>query len=128
MAEIADLISTIRNENIKIDIDGNEKDLILGAEKTFESSSLKSILIELNEKDENFSFIVDHIKNKKFKKYLEDNPAKALINISHKVDIVLVVGSSTSSNTNALVTTINNLGKDAYRIETLDDLRNLNYL
>ncbi len=54
-------------ENIKIDIDGNEKDLILGAEKTFESSSLKSILIELNEKDENFSFIVDHIKNKKFK-------------------------------------------------------------
>ena len=33
-----------------------------------------------------------------------------------------MVGSSTSSNTNALVTTINNLGKDAYRIETLDDL------
>ena len=54
-------------ENIKIDIDGNEKDLILGAEKTLESPNLKSILIELNEKDENFSSIVDHIKNKKFK-------------------------------------------------------------
>ena len=58
--------------------------------------------------------------------YATTNRQKALINISNKVDIVLVVGSSTSSNTNALVTTINNLGKDAYRIETLDDLRNLN--
>ena len=58
--------------------------------------------------------------------YATTNRQKALINISNKVDIVLVVGSSTSSNTNALVTTINNLGKDAYRIETLDDLKNLN--
>ena len=58
--------------------------------------------------------------------YATTNRQKALINISNKVDKVLVVGSSTSSNTNALVTTINNLGKDAYRIETLDDLGNLN--
>ena len=58
--------------------------------------------------------------------YATTNRQKALINISNKVDNVLVVGSSTSSNTNALVTTINNLGKDAYRIETLDDLKNLN--
>ena len=58
--------------------------------------------------------------------YATTNRQKALINISNKVDKVLVVGSSTSSNTNALVTTINNLGKDAYRIETLHDLRNLN--
>jgi 4-hydroxy-3-methylbut-2-enyl diphosphate reductase len=57
--------------------------------------------------------------------YATTNRQKALINISNKVDKVLVVGSSTSSNTNALVTTINNLGKDAYRIETLADLRNL---
>ena len=57
--------------------------------------------------------------------YATTNRQKALINISNKVDKVLVVGSSTSSNTNALVTTIKNLGKDAYRIETLDDLRNL---
>ena len=46
--------------------------------------------------------------------YATTNRQKALINISNKVDKVLVVGSSTSSNTNALVTTINNLGKDAY--------------
>ena len=58
--------------------------------------------------------------------YATTNRQKALINISDKVEKVLVVGSSTSSNTNALVTTINNLGKDAYRIETLDDLKNLN--
>ena len=38
----------------------------------------------------------------------------------------MVVGSSTSSNTNALVTTINNLGKEAHRIETLEDLNNIN--
>ena len=57
--------------------------------------------------------------------YATTNRQKALINISNKVDKVLVVGSRTSSNTNALVTTINNLGKDAYRIETLADLRNL---
>jgi len=57
--------------------------------------------------------------------YATTNRQKALINISNKVDKVLVVGSSTSSNTNALVTTIKNLGKDAYRIETLDDLRKL---
>ncbi len=57
--------------------------------------------------------------------YATTNRQKALINISNKVDKVLVVGSSTSSNTNALVTTINNLGKEAYRIETLADLRNL---
>ena len=41
--------------------------------------------------------------------YATTNRQKALINISNKVDKVLVVGSSTSSNTNALVTTINNL-------------------
>ncbi len=57
--------------------------------------------------------------------YATTNRQKALINISNKVDKVLVVGSSTSSNTNALVTTIKNLGKEAHRIETLDDLNNL---
>jgi len=57
--------------------------------------------------------------------YATTNRQKALINISNKVDKVLVVGSSTSSNTNALVTTIKNLGKEAHRIETLDDLNNI---
>ena len=58
--------------------------------------------------------------------YATTNRQKALINISDKVDIVFVVGSSTSSNTNALVTTISNLGKEAHRIETLEDLKELN--
>ena len=58
--------------------------------------------------------------------YATTNRQKALINISDKVDIVFVVGSSTSSNTNALVTTISNLGKQAHRIETLEDLQELN--
>lgn len=53
-------------ENIKIDIDGNEKDLILGANNTFKSQNLKSVLIELNEKDKNFSSIIEYFKNNKF--------------------------------------------------------------
>ncbi len=57
--------------------------------------------------------------------YATTNRQKALINISNKVDKVLVVGSSTSSNTNALVTTIKNLGKEAHRIETLEDLKKI---
>ena len=58
--------------------------------------------------------------------YATTNRQQALINIANKVDLVFVVGSSTSSNTNALVTTIRNLGKEAYRIETLEDIKELN--
>ncbi len=58
--------------------------------------------------------------------YATTNRQEAIINIAGEVDLVIVVGSSTSSNTNALVTSINNIGKEAYRIETTDDLKNIN--
>ena len=41
------------------------------------------------------------------------------------VDIVLVVGSDTSSNTKALVSTIKNLGKESYRVNTTEEIDNL---
>ena len=58
--------------------------------------------------------------------YATTNRQEAIINIAGEVDLVIVVGSSTSSNTNALVTSINNIGKEAYRVETTSDLKNIN--
>ena len=102
--------NSLRNENVA-----------LLAQTTLAMSEWEPILNKAKKEFENIE-----LPRKSDLCYATTNRQKALINISHKVDIVLVVGSSTSSNTNALVTTINNLGKDAYRIETLDDLRNLN--
>jgi len=53
--------------NIKIDIDGNELDLVNGAKKTLSNLELKSILIELNEKDESFEKIIQIVKSNSFK-------------------------------------------------------------
>jgi len=102
--------NSLRNENVA-----------LLAQTTLAMSEWEPILDKAKKEFENIE-----LPRKSDLCYATTNRQKALINISNKVDIVLVVGSSTSSNTNALVTTINNLGKDAYRIETLDDLRNLN--
>ena len=57
--------------------------------------------------------------------YATTNRQKAIINISNKVDLVIVVGSSTSSNTNALVRSLSNIGKEAYRIESIIDLKTI---
>ena len=48
-------------------------------------------------------------------------------NISKKVDCVLVVGSESSSNTNALVESIRNINKKAYRVEKSNDLIKILY-
>ena len=106
------------------DLDNNSlrnKNVALLAQTTLAMSEWEPILDKAKNEFENIE-----LPRKSDLCYATTNRQKALINISNKVDKVLVVGSSTSSNTNALVTTINNLGKDAYRIETLDDLRNLN--
>ena len=59
--------------------------------------------------------------------YATTNRQEAIINIADKVDTVIVIGSSTSSNTNALVTSLKNIGKEAYRIETTDDIENIDF-
>ena len=105
------------------DLDNNSlqnENVALLAQTTLDMSEWEPILNKARSEYENIE-----LPRKSDLCYATTNRQKALINISNKVDKVLVVGSSTSSNTNALVTTINNLGKDAYRIETLADLRNL---
>jgi len=57
--------------------------------------------------------------------YATTNRQEAVINVSSLVDVVIVVGSDTSSNTKALVSTIKNLGKESYRINTIDEIDNL---
>ena len=57
--------------------------------------------------------------------YATTNRQEAVINVSSKVDVVLVVGSDTSSNTKALVSTIKNLGKKSFRVNTTEEIENL---
>ena len=57
--------------------------------------------------------------------YATTNRQEAVINVSSLVDVVLVVGSDTSSNTKALVSTIKNLGKESYRVNTINEVDDL---
>tara|TARA_Y100000816_G_C26076520_1_gene566746 strand:+ start:326 stop:1186 length:861 start_codon:yes stop_codon:yes gene_type:complete len=59
---------------IKIDIDGNEKFILDGAKKIFNNSNLKSVLIELDEKNKNFKYIENFFKKNKFKLISKNNP------------------------------------------------------
>ncbi len=59
---------------IKIDVDGNEKSILEGAKKIFNNSSLKSILIELDENDKDFSKIKSFFKKYKFKMVSSHSP------------------------------------------------------
>ncbi len=59
---------------IKIDIDGNEKFLLDGAKKIFNNSKLKSVLIELDERNKNFKYIKNFFKKNKFKLISKNKP------------------------------------------------------
>tara|TARA_E500000331_G_scaffold60198_1_gene54659 strand:- start:625 stop:1656 length:1032 start_codon:yes stop_codon:yes gene_type:complete len=91
------------------------------AQTTLSMSDWKPIMLKAKEKYPNLK-----MPRKNDLCYATTNRQEAIINIAGEVDLVIVVGSSTSSNTNALVTSINNIGKEAYRIETTDDLKNIN--
>ena len=58
--------------------------------------------------------------------YATTNRQEAVINVSPLVDVVIVVGSDTSSNTKALVATVKNLGKESYRINSTEEIEALN--
>ena len=103
------------------EINFHDESVALLAQTTLAMSEWEPILDKVQKKYKNIE-----LPRKSDLCYATTNHQKALINISDKVDIVFVVGSRTSSNTNALVTTINNLGKEAHRIETLEDLKELN--
>ena len=112
LVESVDDIKSINLEN---------NDVALLAQTTLAMSEWEPILNKAKEEFNNLD-----LPRKSDLCYATTNRQKALINISKNVDVVLVVGSSTSSNTKALVTTIKNLGKEAHRIETLKDLEHLN--
>ena len=57
--------------------------------------------------------------------YATTNRQEAVINVSSLVDVVSVVGSDTSSNTKALVSTIKSLGKESYRVNTINEVDDL---
>ena len=57
--------------------------------------------------------------------YATTNRQEAVINVSPLVDVVIVVGSDTSSNTKALVATVKNLGKESYRINSTQEIEAL---
>ncbi len=112
------LIENIKDID-KISIDSDE--IALLAQTTLAISEWEPIMLKAKEKYPNLE-----LPRKNDLCYATTNRQEAIINISEKVDIVIVVGSSTSSNTNALVTSLTNIGKIAYRVETKDDIKNIN--
>ena len=111
----------IENVNEIEEMDLNSDNVALLAQTTLSMSDWEPIMLKAKEKYPNLK-----MPRKNDLCYATTNRQEAIINIAGEVDLVIVVGSSTSSNTNALVTSINNIGKEAYRIETTDDLKNIN--
>jgi len=103
------------------DVSLETKDVALLAQTTLAISEWEPIMIKAKE------MIPDlKLPRKNDLCYATTNRQEAIISISEKVDLVIVVGSSTSSNTNALVTSLKNIGKVAYRVEKTEDLNNIN--
>lgn len=53
-------------QHLKVDIDGSEKSFLLGATKTLENPQVKSLMFELNVKDDEFEWINELLLSKKF--------------------------------------------------------------
>ena len=102
------------------DVSIETKDIALLAQTTLAISEWKPIMLKAKEKFPNLK-----LPRKNDLCYATTNRQEAILNISEKVDLVIVVGSSTSSNTNALVNSLKNIGKDAYRVEKTEDLNNI---
>ena len=58
--------------------------------------------------------------------YATTNRQEAILDILPKVNTVLVVGSENSSNTKALVNMVRNKGVEAYRVDNVIDIENIN--
>ena len=58
--------------------------------------------------------------------YATTNRQEAILAILPKVESVVVVGSENSSNTNALVSMVQNKGVSANRVDNVNDLENIN--
>tara|TARA_X000000368_G_scaffold367120_1_gene314262 strand:+ start:1568 stop:2599 length:1032 start_codon:yes stop_codon:yes gene_type:complete len=111
----------IENVNEIEEMESKSDNVALLAQTTLAMSDWEPIMSKAKEKYPNLK-----MPRKNDLCYATTNRQEAIINISDRVDLVIVVGSITSSNTNALVTSLNNIGKEAYRIETTDDIKNIN--
>ena len=114
-------MNLIENVDEIEEIDLKSDNVALLAQTTLSMSDWEPIMLKAKDKYPNLK-----MPRKNDLCYATTNRQEAIINIAGEVDLVIVVGSSTSSNTNALVTSINNIGKEAYRVETTSDLKNIN--
>lgn len=55
-------------ENVKIDVDGNEMQLLEGATEFFYQKNINSVMVELDEKDKNYKKILEFFYNHNFKR------------------------------------------------------------
>ena len=115
-------MNLIENVDEIEDIDLKSDKIALLAQTTLAVSDWEPIMLKAKEKYPNLT-----LPRKNDLCYATTNRQEAIINIAEKVDLVIVVGSSTSSNTNALVTSLNNIGKEAYRIESSKELKNIDF-
>ena len=120
MGVAPDSMTLIENVNDMDKLSINSDSIALLAQTTLAISEWEPIMLKAKEKFPNLK-----LPRKKDLCYATTNRQEAIINISEKVDLIIVVGSSTSSNTNALVTSLKNIGKTAYRIEKPEDLKNI---
>jgi len=58
--------------HIKVDVDGIEPKIVAGARETLANPQLKSIMIEIDEKDPAHLAIMDVMKDSGFKRHLKD--------------------------------------------------------
>lgn len=67
--------------HIKIDVDGHEKEILIGAKKTLKSNNVKSIMIEINYKNKSeFQFVNNLMKNSGF---ILSNKSKRIYSNKH---------------------------------------------
>ncbi len=109
-----------KEEDLK-EIDLQNQEVALLAQTTLAMSEWKPIMESAKDMYPNLN-----MPRKSDLCYATTNRQEAVINVSSLVDVVIVVGSDTSSNTKALVTTIKNLGKESYRIDSTKELDKLN--
>tara|TARA_B100000700_G_scaffold330464_1_gene456842 strand:+ start:1541 stop:2572 length:1032 start_codon:yes stop_codon:yes gene_type:complete len=113
-------MNLIENVNDVEEINLNSDKVALLAQTTLSVSDWEPIMLKAKEKYPNLK-----MPRKNDLCYATTNRQEAIINIAEKVDLIIVVGSSTSSNTNALVTSLNYIGKEAYRIESTSDIKKI---
>ena len=109
--ESMNLIESV-DEIEKIDLKSDNVALL--AQTTLSMSDWEPIMLKAKDKYPNLK-----MPRKNDLCYATTNRQEAIINIAGEVDLVIVVGSSTSSNTNALVTSINNIGKKHTELKQL---------